>query len=185
MLVIRRTLADGRLTGLISGMGAATADAVYGFIAAFGLTAITSLLNDNASTLGLLGGLFLAYLGVKTLRTVPPDDSETTSDAVGNAGSQSMLASYATTFALTITNPVTILTFSSIFVAMSESMAAQSTLALMMIVLGVFLGSAVWWLTLSTGVSVLRSRFDRRMMLWVNRLSGTIILIFALIILFR
>lgn len=73
VLCIRRSLVQGRLYGLFSGLGAAAADAVYGFIAAFGLTVITSFLLDYKLWLQLIGGLFLCYLGMQTLLSKPAE----------------------------------------------------------------------------------------------------------------
>ncbi len=177
MLCIRRTLAEGRLVGLVSGLGAATADAAYGFVAAFGLTAISGLLIDQAALLRLIGGAFLIYLGVRTLRAAPAEEAAQARTARGLPGA------YASTLALTLTNPMTILAFLGIFAGLGLAETGRDAGAAAVTVLGVFAGSTLWWLTLSGGVSLLRSRFDARAMRWVNRLSGVIILVFALDIL--
>jgi threonine/homoserine/homoserine lactone efflux protein len=173
VLCIRRTLAEGRLVGLVSGLGAATAAAAYGFVAAFGLTAISGLLIDQATLLRLVGGAFLIYLGARTLLAAPAEEAAQTRAARGLPGA------YASTLALTLTNPMTILAFLGIFAGLGLAETGRDAGAAAVTVLGVFAGSALWWLTLSGGVSLLRSRFDARAMRWVNRLSGVIILIFA------
>lgn len=176
MLVIRRTLAHGNHIGLTSGLGAATADAFYGFIAAFGLTALSNLLIDNATWLGLFGGLFLLYLGIKTFRTPPATEA-----AHIKQPSSGYLGAYGSTLFLTLTNPMTIIAFVGIFAGLG--VAESDTSGAFWMVIGVFIGSALWWLTLSTMVGILRGRFSPQWMLWVNRLSGTIIILFALRIL--
>ncbi len=172
LLCIRRTLAQGRVAGFVSGLGAASADMVYGAIAAFGLTAITGLLVRQQGWLRLVGGLFLCYLGARTLLARP---GGSTAEAEG----RSRAGAYLATFALTLTNPMTILSFAAIFAGAGVAQTGGSYGAAAAMVLGVFLGSAAWWLLLSTGVSLLRSRFDARAALWVNRLSGLIILGFG------
>jgi threonine/homoserine/homoserine lactone efflux protein len=165
--------------GLVSGLGAATADAAYGFIAAFGLTFISELLINQVDWLALVGGAFLAYLGLRTLFSPPAEDAAQAEAVRGLPGA------YASTLALTLTNPMTILTFLGIFAGLGVAETAGDYGAAALTVLGVFLGSALWWLTLSGGVSLLRARFDARAMHWVNRLSGIIILLFAVDILRR
>jgi threonine/homoserine/homoserine lactone efflux protein len=172
VLCIRRTLALGRLFGFASGLGAATADAIYGCIAALGLTAISALLVRQQDLLRLLGGLFLCYLGVRTLLARPTDLSAA---AVG----QGLGSAYFSTLLLTLTNPITILSFVAVFAGLGVGRAGNGYGAAAAIVLGVFLGSAAWWFLLSGGVSLVRDKFDAGAMLWVNRVSGVIILGFG------
>lgn len=173
VLVIRRSLAEGRLMGLVSGMGAATADAFYGFIAAFGLSAISSLLMSYSLPLRIFGAIFLAYLGVKTLFSKPAEKA-----AEAKAASN-MLTAFFSILALTITNPMTIIAFLGIFAGFGLENVAGNNFSASIIVLGVFLGSAAWWLLLSAGVSFFRERINAQAMLWINRLSGCIILVFV------
>ncbi|NJN98238.1 MAG: LysE family transporter [Anaerolineales bacterium] len=175
VLCIRRTLAEGRLTGLLSGLGAATADAVYGSIAGFGLTVISGLLIRQQFWLGLIGGLFLCYLGYKTFISAPAQTAARTDG-------QGFVKAYASTFFLTLTNPATILSFAAIFAGLGLANAEASYLSAGVLVLGVFLGSALWWLVLSGGVSLLRSQFTTHRLVWVNRASGVIITGFGLVI---
>jgi threonine/homoserine/homoserine lactone efflux protein len=172
VLCIRRTLAEGRAYGLVSGLGAATADAVYGCIAAFGLTFIAAALVSHQAWLRLIGGLFLCYLGVKTLLARPAQQAAP-SDGGGLWGA------YASTFFLTLTNPVTILAFAAIFAGFGLASGGYDSAGLL--VLGVFLGSACWWLLLSSVVSLFRTRFSPSGLRWVNRISGTIIVGFGVV----
>ncbi|MCL4247244.1 MAG: LysE family translocator [Anaerolineae bacterium] len=175
ILTIRRTLAHGRLSGLATGLGVATADAIYASIAAFSLTLVASFLSNLADPIRLVGGIFLLYLGVKAFVAPPAERAAT-------AGGNSVVAMYGSALALTLTNPPTIFIFLGIFTgtglipANAESDAARS----LVVVLGVFLGSVTWWAFLSGMVSLLRERFTPRMMRWVNRLSGAILIAFAL-----
>jgi threonine/homoserine/homoserine lactone efflux protein len=175
VLCIRRTLAEGRLVGLLSGLGAATADAFYGSIAAFGLTAISSLLVGHQNDLRVVGGFFLLYLGIRTILAAP-------AQAAKGGQRRQLLNNYLSTLGLTLTNPTTILSFVAIFAGLGwagTSGASYGSAALL--VAGVFSGSALWWLILSSGVSLIRSRFTPRVMGWVNRVSGTLIAGFGVV----
>lgn len=171
-LCIRRTLASGRAAGLVSGLGAATADAIYGCIAGFGLTFISSLLISQQLWLKLIGGAFLCYLGVRTLLARPAAQA-------ANASGAGLLGAYASTFFLTLTNPTTILSFLAVFAGLGLASAAGSYGAAGLLVLGVFIGSALWWLLLSGGVGLLRARVTPGALVWVNRVSGMVILVFG------
>jgi threonine/homoserine/homoserine lactone efflux protein len=171
VLCIRRTLADGRAAGLVSGLGAATADAFYGFVAGFGLTFISNFLLDQQVGLRLIGGAFLCYLGVRTLLSRPANkEAETTLKRGGLVGH------YLSTVLLTITNPLTIFSFAAVFAGLGVGgTGSNDYLSATILVLGVFSGSALWWLLLSGGVSLFRNRFRPPCLLWVNRLSGAFI----------
>ncbi len=173
VLCIRRTLADGRAAGLVSGLGAATADACYGCIAGFGLTLVSNLLLSRQTGLQLLGGLFLLYLGLKTFFRPPAEEAAV-------AGSRGLLGAYISTFLLTITNPMTIFAFIAIFagLGMVQTGGSYSTAAL--VVTGVFTGSALWWLLLSGGVSIFRARITPTQLRWINRIAGVVIIGFGL-----
>jgi len=173
VLCIRRSLAEGPLMGLFTGLGAATADAAYGFAAAFGLTAVSIFLVDKQLWLSLFGGVFLCYLGITTLRSVLPNDSV-------SIASGSRFAAYASTFLLTLSNPTTILSFIAIFAGFGLGAYASYAAASAM-VLGVFLGSALWWIILSSTVGFFSTRLSQNWMSWVNRISGTTILGFGVI----
>ena len=177
VLCIRRTLAEGRLAGFLSGMGAASADMFYGAVAAFGLTAVQDLLIGQSDWLRIVGGIFLLYLGVKTFFAKPSEQIETSTRG-------GLFGAYLTTFFLTITNPITILSFLAIFAGLRLGETDGNYLSASVMVLGVFLGSVTWWLTLSTGVSFLREKFTPVLLTWVNRLAGVIIFVFGLLALF-
>jgi len=173
-LCIRRTLTEGRVVGLASGLGAASADAFYGSLSALGLTLISNLLLDLQTPLRLFGGLFLLWLGWHTFRARPADPAADAGEKNGLWGA------YFSTLALTLTNPVTILAFAAIFASVSPLGADSPTQMGGVVVLGVFIGSALWWLSLSMGVSLLRRALNVRRLVWVNRVSGAVILFFAL-----
>jgi threonine/homoserine/homoserine lactone efflux protein len=178
ILCIRRTLAEGRASGFLSGLGAATADAIYGCVAGFGLTVISTFLIHQQGWIQLIGGIFLLALGIKTLRTAP-------SEQIAAASGSGLFASYLSTFFLTLTNPMTILSFAGIFAALGVANTGGSLTAAGSLVLGVFLGSAAWWLILSGGVSLVRDRISSGMLRWVNRLSGCILVVFGTLALWQ
>jgi threonine/homoserine/homoserine lactone efflux protein len=173
VLCIRRTLADGRAAGLVSGLGAATADAIYGVIAGFGLTFISSFLVSQQFWLGLVGGLFLCYLGIKTGLSKPAEQA-------ASAKGTGLLGAYVSTFLLTVTNPMTILSFAAIFAGLGLASTSGTYGSASVLVVGVFLGSALWWLLLSGGVGLFREKFNTNGLHWVNRISGIIITGFGL-----
>jgi threonine/homoserine/homoserine lactone efflux protein len=177
-LTIRRTLAQGRAAGFLTGLGAATADSAYGAVAAFGLTLVTSFLVAQQGWLSLLGGLFLCWLGVATFRAQPAPIEHT-------PPARSLLGAYASTVFLTLTNPTTILSFVGIYAGLGLRESGTDYAAASAFVLGVFLGSALWWLLLSFGVGTLRERLSVRGLRWINRISGAAIAAFGLVVLIR
>jgi threonine/homoserine/homoserine lactone efflux protein len=172
VLCIRRSIAEGALVGFVCGLGAATADAIYGAIGAAGLTIVSDLVVRLQSGLSLLGGLFLCYLGLKTWRSRPADRAAR-NDAASLAGA------FATTLLLTLTNPMTILSFAALFAGFGLGREGASWPEAVQLVSGVFLGSAAWWLILSVGSRRLGARLGAREMTWLNRLSGGVILGFG------
>jgi len=171
VLCLRRTLASGALVGLASGLGIAVADGFYGAVAAFGLTAISGFLLAHAFWIGLAGAAFLLYLGVKTL-TAKPDFDQKEERPLGLA------AAFLSTLGLTLTNPPTILAFAAIFAGLGLASTSDYEAAAL-IVGGVFLGSAVWWVILALGANRLRRHLGPRLFRAINIVSGVSILGFA------
>lgn len=173
LLCIRRTLAEGRLIGLVSGMGVATADATYGAIAAFGLTAITDLLLDWRRALGIIGGAFLLWLAWRTVRFVPGH-----AEADARNGRRNLPGAYLSILALTLTNPMTILSFAALFVGLGVTGGDPAGATLL--TLGVFGGSALWWVVLTTLVGALGTGLTSTGLRRVNIASGVLIGGFAI-----
>ena len=174
ILCIRRTLAEGRKIGFVSGLGAASADACYGAVAALGLTAVSSRLVSHQDLIKLIGGLFLCYLGIRIARATPAAND-------ANAYTPSMAKAYGSTFALTLTNPTTILSFVAVFAGLGLAEMEGDRAPALLLVIGVFLGSAFWWLVLSGTVSLLRGKLTPNRLRWVNWISGTILVGFGLL----
>jgi threonine/homoserine/homoserine lactone efflux protein len=149
ILCIKRTLGSGRLTGIASGLGAATADAFYGSIAAFGISFISNFLIEQQVWLRSIGGLFLCYLGVKTILSKP-------ANTISQTKASGLTSAYGSTFLLTITNPLTILSFAAIFAGLGLGKSQDHYSSAASMVLGVFLGSSLWWIILSSFTGLLR-----------------------------
>jgi threonine/homoserine/homoserine lactone efflux protein len=174
VLCIRRTLAEGRASGFVSGLGAATADAAYGSVAALGLTFVTSLLVGAESWLRLVGGVFLVFLGVRTFLSRP-------SERPATAGKGDLPGAYASTLVLTLANPTTILSFAAIFAGLGAGSMGGDALHAMSLVLGVFCGSTLWWFVLSGATSLFRAKISGGGLRWVNRISGVVLAGFGVI----
>lgn len=169
VLCIRRTLQYGRLSGLYSGLGAAFADSLYAIVAAFGLTFVTTFLLAAQTWFRLIGGLFLLYLGWRTFISKPAAQG-------AKAKHTSLFSDFISTFFLTITNPMTILSFLAIFAGVGLTHIQGTYTQAIQLVVGVFLGSALWWLLLSEGVTLFRKKVSHAVMTWINRIAGLIII---------
>ena len=178
LLCLRRTLAEGHTCGFASGLGAASADAIYGSIAAFGVTFISDFLISQYGWLRLVGGLLLLCLGLETFFAKPKEE---TPAAKGN----SLAGAYVSTFFLTIANPMTILLFAALFAGVGFAPAEVSYFSAGALVLGVFIGSALWWTLLSGGAAIFRNKFDLPRIRWTNRISGAIIMTFGVLALLK
>ncbi len=172
LLCMRRSLEQGRAAGLATGLGAASADAAYGAVAAFGLTAISGALVAQQLWLNLGGGIFLVYLGVRTAFSAP-------AAAAGTPPVMGLLRAYSSTLLLTLTNPLTIMSFAAVYAGLGLN-AGGSAGAAVGVVSGVFLGSALWWLLLSSSASMLRARLGPLALRRINILSGGTIALFGL-----
>jgi threonine/homoserine/homoserine lactone efflux protein len=171
VLCLRRTLASGALVGLVSGLGIAVADGFYGAVAAFGLTAISGFLLAHAFWIGLIGAVFLIYLGLRTLFAPAPMEEKDEKPI-------SLSAAFVSTLGLTLTNPPTILAFAAIFAGLGLASSADYGAAAL-VVAGVFAGSAIWWVILALGAGRLRGRLGPRLFRAINIVSGVTILGFA------
>lgn len=166
VICIRRSLAQGGWYGFVSGLGAATADALYGCIAAFGFVWLTNLLIGFQMWLQLFGGLLLSWIGWRIWCSRP-------ADLEAEVPRKRMLSAYASVFAITLTNPITILAFAGIIAGAGITIEHQW--AALLLVGGVFSGSLLWWLFISAVASRLRKKLKPGGLLWINRLSGVVI----------
>lgn len=176
VLCIQRTLNRGRLHGIVSGLGAATADVVYSFVAAFGLAFISNFIIEERLWLRLVGGIFICYMGVRVLlsksgRRVVPGDSP------------SYVRDYISAFFLTLTNPVTFLAFAAIFAGLGLVSTVERHITALLLVAGVFVGAGLWWLILNCIAATFLGKLLYSKPVWLNRVPGTVIIVFGLFIL--
>jgi threonine/homoserine/homoserine lactone efflux protein len=174
VLCIQRTNSYGRMSGLFTGLGAATADGIYGVVAAFGLTVISGFLIGQLFLLKLVGGTFLLYLGIRTFLSKPAAQA-------AKQKHKGLIPDYVSTLFLALTSPATILCFIAVFAGLGLGSANKDMLSAVLMATGVFVGSASWWLMLSSGVSFFREKFNPSSLRLVNNISGGIIVIFALL----
>lgn len=182
VLCIRRTLVGGRLVGFATGAGAAAADAIYAFVAAFGVTQIGGLMLEHRRWVGAAGGVLLLILGFLEWRAKPAELAPIRLPSTGR-----LVRSFVSTFVLTLANPVTILSFAALFAALGLGAAVEEAIelgrrnyAMSQLIGGVFAGSLLWWLVLSQGVNAVRHRLGQAVFRWLNRISGTALIAFGL-----
>lgn len=178
LLCINKTLQQGKLSGFLSGMGAASADMIYGSIAAFGLTAISGILIKQAVYIKFFGGLFLCYLGLVTFLSSKKSEAS-------KFNSKGLLSDYFSTFILTITNPMTIISFTAVFAGLGIVSANKNFINSSFLVFGVFIGSALWWLLLSYLVGRISKNSNKNFVSVINKFSGVVILCFGIFALIR
>lgn len=166
LLCIRRTLADGWLSGLLSGLGAASADAFYGSLAAFGLAAVYTWLSGWQTWIQMIGAAFVIWLGIQTLRTPPAHHTAPGDVRLG------LVRAYFSTLLLTLTNPMTILSFLAIFAGLDLVPGGHQWSESAWLVFGVFIGSSIWWLFLSSGMYFLRQKLQPSWFVWINFAVG-------------
>lgn len=172
ILCIRRSLTRGWTAGLLTGMGAATADALYGCVAGFGIAGITGFLVGQRAWIQTFGGLFLCWLGLRTFLSTA---EKSTVQVPGNA-----TMGYLSALFLTLTNPMTILSFTAVFAGMGLGSAGTGHTAAGWLVAGVFSGSMAWWMMLSSASSLFNTRMNAKTMRWINRFSGVVLTGFGL-----
>ena len=172
LLCVQRTLSDGPRIGIASGLGAATADAVYGAIGATGLTALIQLFTTLSEPLAILGALFLAWMGLRLLQT----------RAIGGpaaaSGGTGIFPAFSSTLVLTLANPMTILSFIAVFAALGRGQAPTPTAAMLM-VSGVFSGSLLWWLILTGSVTLVRHKIGASTLSLIQKAAGALLLGFS------
>ncbi len=177
VLCVQRTLHQGRIAGLMSGLGAAVADAAYGCVAAFGLSLISNWLQAHEAMFRLAGGLFLLFMAWRMLRAALHPEPQVA--AQGNYNERP-LTCFVSTFILTATNPITIVAFLGIFAFFGIGAFGLSNAMALWLVLGVFVGSSVWWLSLAGLAGAFRQRLGNGGLKWINGASGLLMLGFGL-----
>ena len=176
VLCVQRTLSEGRMHGLLSGLGAAVGDAIYGAIAAFGVSALQLWISDHQASLRTIGGILLLLLAAKTLILRPNRKNQKN---VGKLHTENLLQDFVSTFLLAITNPITILTFAGLFVTLGSTDVGDSVNNAALLVFGVFIGSALWWFALAFTANLARPYIDGGYQKWVSRISAAILISFG------
>ncbi len=171
LLVVRRTIEHGGIYGFVSGLGVAAADATYGGIAAFGLTAITALLVSAHTILGIVGGAVIVLIGLRTIATHPGGPAQ-------ESARPGLPAAFASIYALTMTNPLTIVLYAGVFAAIGLGTGGGFVDAAV-VTFAILIGSGLWWVVLCSLVAWVRGRVSSRALLWVNRLSGAALVAFG------
>ena len=164
VLCASRTLSKGRLSGLISGFGAATADTLYGAIAGFSITFLIAFLEREEFWIRVIGGLLLVAIGVMYFRK--PAQAANLRAENGSARSD-----FSSTLLLTLTNPSTVLSFLAVLAGLGMG-GHRAWWLTFLLVGGIFCGSMLWWVTLVLMVNRFRQRFDQRAIGWMNRIAG-------------
>ena len=184
LICIQRTLAYGSLNGFVSGLGGAVGDCVFAAISAFGLTAVARLIEGYSMPLKLVGGLILIGYGIYNFRARVADPRDGCPVQIKKAGDSTLGAAIAGTFVLTITNPATLIGFTALFAAFGSIYGEDASFgAAAAVVLGVFVGSAFWWFSITTITGTFHRQIDAQTMRQINRVSGVIVAIFGLVVL--
>lgn len=177
VLCVQRTLAEGRLHGLLSGLGAAFGDALFGAIAAFGISAVKDWLEAHQDDLRIIGGVVLLLLAVRTLwgKSSHGSKREKRDDNTNRVVTHSLVKDFVSTFMLAVTNPITLIAFAGLLATLGITEAGASVGNASILVAGVFAGSAAWWLAIATTAGILRPFVDGTYQIWMNRVSAVIL----------
>jgi threonine/homoserine/homoserine lactone efflux protein len=171
LLVVRRTIEHGGVYGFVSGLGVAAADATYGAVAAFGLTALANLLVSAHTALGIVGGTIIVLIGLRTIAAHPSGPAAAT-DRPGLVGA------FGSIYALTMTNPLTIVLYAGVFAAIGLG-SGGGVVDAAVVTLAILAGSGLWWVVLCSLVAWVRGRVSTTALLWVNRVSGAALVLFG------
>ena len=173
ILCIRRTLSGRYALGFLTGLGAAFADTFYGAVAGFGFASISDFIDHFNFYIRLGGGLLLAWIGIHNFRTPPRVNSQ------DNGVDDNLFHGFTSAFFLTLSNPITLLVFAAAFAAMGVDPIDDSILQASSLVFGVFVGASTWWLSLTTGVHLMHHKLSDVQLLWINRISGVMLIGFS------
>lgn len=172
VLCIQRTLSKSHRSGFVSGLGSASADMVFASIALFSLSVVLSFIESHTTLIKAIGGICVTLVGMKIFFTNPAVQIRR-----NRAGHSNLWQDFLSLFIVTIANPAFILIFVALFAAMGLSAADLGMARSLILIGGVFCGASLWWFVLTSGVSLIRKKFRPRHMLWINRVSGVVIVI--------
>jgi len=174
LLCVRRTLMDGKVAGVAAVLGASVVDAIYCAIAGLGVSYISNFLSNERTVLRLAGGLVLIAMGIKIFLTHP---TEKTPEATGHG----LLASFGSSFFLMLTNPLAVMVFTATFSALGIGGWQDAYISTAMLVIGVFLGSALWAPIFVAGVNLFSPQLTPSQLRLANRTAGVILFGFGVV----
>ncbi|MDD2195762.1 MAG: LysE family transporter [Bacteroidales bacterium] len=170
VICIQRTINKGRLSGFLSGLGAATADTIFAAIAGFSLTFVISYIEEKQILFQALGGIIVFLLGIKIFLTNPVRQLRRHKRKKNN-----LVEDYFSVLAVTITNPLAIFLFIALFALLDVVTDNTSWTHSLVTTSGVFIGAVLWWYILTTLVNIFRTKFRLKQLWWINKVSGAAI----------
>lgn len=176
VLVIQRTVNKSRMAGLLSGMGAALSDTVYAIIAGFSLTFVIDFIRVHEMLFQVIGAVVVLALGIHIFFTNPVKDIRR-NRLRGNTHFQDIISSFLVTFS----NPLTVFVFLAVFTSSGVAVSLEQPYHSFFVILGIFLGAFLWWFSLSGIVSLFRHKINLRILWWINKTAGAIIILFVLV----
>ena len=180
VICIQRTINKGKLSGFISGLGAATADTIFATIAGFSITFVINFIEEKQFFFQVIGGVIVMILGVSIFYTNPIRQLKR-----HRKNKSSMLEDYLSVLFITITNPLAVFLFIGLFASLRIVSTVGNGLYVGILLSGVFLGAATWWFVLSTIINRFRARFRLKQLWYINKISGGAIFILGLIAAFE
>ncbi len=176
VLVIQRTVNKSRMAGLLSGMGAALSDTVYAIIAGFSLTFVIDFIRAHEMLFQVIGAVVVLALGIHIFFTNPVKDIRR-NRLRGNTHFQDIISSFLVTFS----NPLTVFVFLAVFTSSGVAVSLEQPYHSFFVILGILTGAFLWWFSLSGIVSLFRHKINLRILWWINKSAGAIIILFVLI----
>lgn len=179
VLCIQRTINKGRVSGIFSGMGAATVDAFFAVVAAFGLTFIITFIEEQHFYIQLIGGAVLILLGINIFRANPIKQIRR-----HRRKKNKLIEDYFSVLLLTLSNPLAIFLFVAAFAGIGMVSAEDSATKSWLIVAGVFSGAMIWWFLLTFLINIFRKKFRLKQLWWINKIAGLAIIVFGVAAMF-
>jgi len=176
VLCVQRTLSKGRISGFISGLGAAFVDTFFAALAIMGLAYIQALIKEHENYFLCFGGLIVVYIGLKIYLTNPVKQIRQANFK------RRRFEDFISVAALTISNPSALFLILGLFALVGLNINAETgSFAISSVLWGVFAGAALWWYTLSTGINIFRNKFRLKQLWMINRISGIVIMALGMI----
>ena len=176
VLCIQRTLQRGRLSGFVSGLGAAFSDTIYAVIAGFSLSFIVTFIEEQFFWIQIFGAVILTLLGIHIYRSNPAKQLRKQ-----RQGKSSYLQDFVSTFLFTISNPLAIFLFIAFFAGFGVVDPKSGIIGQLVLIAGVFLGAALWWFILTSIVGLFRQAVNLRRLFWINKIAGSTIVILVIV----